>query len=102
MNSAVIQTPDAAAPQTSIGAKMLNLFVSPTLVFDEVIAGPAKPANWLVPILLVGVSSLAVLGITTAPERAAAVASQLVQAGKLTPGQATSLIGHWPAVARLW
>jgi hypothetical protein len=80
---------------------MLNLLVCPTLVFDEVIAGPGKTVNWLVPTFLVCLSSLAVLGITTAPERTVATLGQMVEAGTLTQLQATTVGAHWPAVARL-
>lgn len=101
MNSAIIQSPDLVPPQTSIGTKMLNLFVCPTLVFDEVIAGPGKTVNWLVPTLLVCLSSLAVLGSTTAPERTLATLGQMVEDGNLTQAQAATVGVHWPAVARL-
>ena len=42
MNASTIESPDAVPVQTSVAAKMLNLLVCPTLVFDEVLAGPPK------------------------------------------------------------
>jgi hypothetical protein len=37
---------------TSLGDRLINVFVSPGEVFDEVINAPSTPANWLVPILI--------------------------------------------------
>jgi hypothetical protein len=39
-------------PPTSLGARMVNVFATPSDVFDEVKASPAQTANWLVPALL--------------------------------------------------
>ena len=38
--------------QTSIGGKLLNMFVAPTEVFDEIKASPNQAANWLAPVIL--------------------------------------------------
>lgn len=43
---------------SSLGARLTNVFVSPSEVFDEVKAGPPTPANWIVPLvatMLVGI-----------------------------------------------
>ena len=41
-----------AAGLTSLGARFINVCVSPGEVCDEVINAPSTPANWLVPILI--------------------------------------------------
>jgi hypothetical protein len=56
--------PQAGSPtatQTSLTLRLIDIFVSPGEVFEEVISSPHNAANWLVPILiscLIGVSSL--------------------------------------------
>jgi hypothetical protein len=96
-----LQTIEAAARPTSLGARLLNLFVSPALVFDEVTVAPPRAVNWLVPTLLVCLSGLAVLGSTTSPEQTAAAIQQLLDAGTITQDQAASLTLHWQNVSGL-
>jgi hypothetical protein len=43
------------APQTSLGARLLNVFASPGEVFEEVKAAPPSFANWLVPAVLLSI-----------------------------------------------
>jgi Yip1-like protein len=86
MNAHPTQALGTSPVQTSIAAKMLNLLVSPTLVFDEVLASPLTIANWLVPMVLACLSSLLVLGITSDP-------------APMTNGAALST--HWAGVASL-
>lgn len=49
-----IEPESAPAPvaETSLWARLFNVFVSPGEVFEEVKAGPPRAANWLVPLLL--------------------------------------------------
>ncbi len=51
-------TPPASS---SLAAKLLDMLVSPGDVFDEVMAAPPQLANWLVPTLLVALTSLFLL-----------------------------------------
>jgi Yip1 domain len=47
--------PPAATPprmESSLLSRLLNVFVSPGEVFDEVKAGPPKASNWIVPLVL--------------------------------------------------
>ncbi|MFO1487772.1 MAG: YIP1 family protein [Verrucomicrobiota bacterium] len=46
--------PPPPTPPTSLAARLLNVFATPTEVFDEVKSSPPRPANWLVPALLGG------------------------------------------------
>jgi hypothetical protein len=84
---------------TSLGAKLLNLFVCPSLVFEEVSAGPGRPANWLVPTALACLSGLLVLETTTDAQQTAATLGQLVGAGKITHELATTLTAHWQMIS---
>lgn len=42
---------DSIVPDTTLGSRLVNIFVSPSEVFDEVKASPPQPANWLVPLI---------------------------------------------------
>lgn len=80
---------------------MLNLFVSPSLVFDEVMATSGRPANWIVPAALVCLSSLLVLNATTGAEQTAAAIQQLLVAGSITQPEAATLNAHWRMISRV-
>jgi hypothetical protein len=86
---------------TSLGTKLLNVFVSPSQVFEEVVAAPPSLANWIVPVVLVCLSSLVTMAVTTRPESAATAANQLVDAGKVSQSQATTLSAQWQNVSRI-
>ena len=94
------QSTERELPRTSLGAKLLNVFVSPALVFEEVMVAPPKLMNWLVPTVLVCLSGLAVLDSTNSPERTAAAIQQLLDAGTVSQEQAAALTVHWRSVAR--
>jgi hypothetical protein len=86
---------------TSLGTKLLNVFVSPSQVFEEVVAAPPSLANWIVPVALVCLSSLATLTAITSPDLAATAANQLVDTGKVNQSQATTLSAQWQNVSRI-
>src|SRR5437867_1774248 len=44
-------------PMMSLGARLLNVFATPSEVFEEVKLAPPAPANWLTPALLLIVTS---------------------------------------------
>jgi len=100
MSTALQEPAEEFPPKTSVTAKLVNLFVSPTLVFDEIVASAPKSVNWLLPTLLVCVSSLLVLTGTTNAERTLAAIGQLTDGGKITPEQVGLLSGHWQSVSR--
>jgi hypothetical protein len=91
-----------AAPEnpTSLGGKLLNIFVSPGEVFDEVIAAPPGMANWRVPTLLVCLAGILLLQLAMPVEQAAAI-RQLAGAAALSPEQEQMLSGIWPLVSSL-
>ncbi len=81
MNVEAIQGAQLAPLRTSVTAKMLNIFVSPTQAFEEVIAGPAKTINWMVPMVLVCLSSLFMIELTTSPEQTTGIVHKCSKPG---------------------
>jgi len=96
-----LHTTDTEPALTSLAGKLLNLFVSPALVFEEVIASPPKLLNWLVPTVMVCLSGCLVLDGTTSPERTDAAIRQLLDAGRITQQQSTALTVHWLSISRV-
>jgi hypothetical protein len=99
VNTSATLSATPAPASTSVGAKLLNLFVCPSVVFEEISAGPGRPANWLVPTALVCLSGLLVLEATTDPERTAASIRQLLDAAKITPEQSAFFTAHWQMIS---
>jgi len=60
MPAAQPNSPSAPA-SSSLAAKLLDMLVSPGDVFDEVLAAPPRLVNWLLPTLLVALTSLFLL-----------------------------------------
>ena len=66
----------AVPASTSLVAKLIDMFASPSEVFDEVVATPPRFGNWLVPTALVALASLFLLrassneavSVTTTPQ----------------------------------
>jgi hypothetical protein len=86
---------------TTLAAKLVNIFVSPSDVFDEVLAQPIRPATWVVPTLIVFFSSLFLLGLSTPPEQPSAAVRELIEAGGESTSRATTLIDSWFLVSAL-
>jgi hypothetical protein len=99
--SATIRPSATAGPaSTSLREKLLNVFVCPGDVFDEVIAAPPTLANWRVPALLVCLAGIISLHLATA-ESTAAATRQLAGTGAVSAVQAGMLAGAWPLVPAL-
>jgi hypothetical protein len=88
-----------SAGNTSVAAKMVGVFVTPGLVFDEVAAAPPKTNNWLAPLVLVSLSSLLVLKANTSTELISNAINPFLQEGKLTQEQTAILTEHWQTVS---
>jgi len=101
MSTAALQRMDVRPGRTSVGAKLLNLFVSPGAVFEEVVISPPRVMNYLVPTALVCLSSLVVLNATTNLEHASTAVGQLLEGEKITQTQAAWLNAHWQGVSRM-
>jgi hypothetical protein len=79
---AVIPNPAAPPPAaTPLPAKLANLLACPGEVFEELAAAPPRVCNWLVPTLLVALTSVVLAAVLTPKGQAAAI-GQIVEAGK--------------------
>jgi Yip1 domain len=91
--SATPSSSSTTSASTSLVAKLIDMFASPSEVFDEVVAARPRFANWLVPTVLVALASLFLLrassneaaSVTTTPQaveaQPTASDSAAVQAG---------------------
>lgn len=85
---------------TSLGARLMNVFVAPGEVFEEVKAGPPATGNWLVPMLLSCVVSVAFVWVVFSQEtilRSVREAQEkqiqkMVDSGKLRKDQAEAAL----------
>jgi hypothetical protein len=75
------------------------MFVCPGEVFDEIVSARPAHANWLVPLALVCLTSLILLGEATPPHQPGETVGQLVDAGKLSAGQAEMIRDQWHTVS---
>jgi hypothetical protein len=104
MPAAQPNSPSAPA-SSSLGAKMLDMLVSPGDVFDEVLAAPPRLTNWLLPTLLVALTSLFLLRAANdetasvpSPSQALDAPSQIVNS---TAAQAKPGSADWQRVSAL-
>ena len=87
-------------PSTSLIARLMNVFVAPGEVFDEIKTSPPQPANWIVPLVLtmiVGVIyTLVVFSqpavIQKMQEAQEKKFQEMVASGKMTQAQADQTI----------
>jgi Yip1 domain len=93
--------PASPASLTSIREKLFNIFVSPTDVFDEVIATPRNLANWRIPTLLACLVSIISLQLANSPGQSSATIHRLTEAGAISSAQAHALAGAWPLLSAL-
>src|SRR5439155_12501815 len=71
--------PDDRPAVTPLVEKLLNIFVSPGEVFEEVVVSPPTPACWLVPLLFVCLTGIISLLVMPARELGAGEVRQLVE-----------------------
>ena len=91
-------TPMPAAPpisstapaSSSLVAKLFDMLAGPGAVFDEVLAAPPRFANWLVPTLLVALTSLILLAAGGNEGASVSVQSQAVDPQGTTLNSATA------------
>src|SRR5689334_1380344 len=81
----------------ALANRLLMIFVSPTEVFDEVIASPPNLANWRVPTLLICLVATLVFIISN--NRGSFPESS--QPGLLTSAQKDLFVGFWPIISTL-
>lgn len=104
MPDALSQT-SAAPASSSLSAKLLDMFVSPGEVFDEVVAAPPRLANWLLPTLLVALASLFLLRAANNEAASVPVPSQTLDSQSSTvdsvSAQAEPGSADWQRVSAL-
>jgi len=74
---------NAPPVSTPLRGKLLNVFVSPGEVFEEVVASASKPACWLVPTLFVCLIAIISLLVAPVRESRAAEVRQLSESGAI-------------------
>jgi len=102
MSVSAALTDDApeAAP-TSLGAKLLNVFVCPGEVFDEIIGAPSRAANWRVATLLVCLSGIVLLLVIASQGGAVDTLGPVAHSGQSALAQAQELAGLRPLISGL-
>jgi hypothetical protein len=101
MPATAISDLSLSTARTSVREKLLNIFVSPTDVFDEVIASPPNLANWRIPTLLVCLAGIVAIRTGNSHEQPAATIRNLTDAGTISVAQAQALTGLWPLLSSL-
>src|SRR5919198_4802607 len=84
-------TPDARLTGTSLREKLLNIFVAPGDVFEEVVASPPKAACWLAPTFVVFLAGFIALLVAPVQERRAAEDRQPVETGPIVSSETGKL-----------
>jgi len=79
--------------------RCLSIFDAPSELFEEVAASPLRLTNWLVPTLLVILTSLVLLEASNNREHTAVVVGAMVEAGELSAAQAPVLTDDWQRVS---
>ena len=98
--TALTDAPPSPAPLT-LGGRLLNIFICPSEVFDEVVAAPQCGTNWRVPTLLVCLMGIILRqAIVTQGEHGDAFGT-LIRSGGLTAVQAQELLGVWPLISSI-
>lgn len=80
---------------TSLPSRMVNILVSPSYVFDEVLNSPHRVLNWVVPMVLVCLASLLLLDPATTKERIAAGIQSQLEKESISATQADQLPRAW-------
>ncbi|HEY2827727.1 MAG TPA: YIP1 family protein, partial [Pirellulales bacterium] len=101
MTATAFPAPTSSTSHSSVREKLFNIFVSPTDVFDEVIASPRNLANWRVPTLLVSLAGILSLQTGNFHTQSTATIRGLLEAGTISEAQAQALAGIWPLLSAL-
>jgi hypothetical protein len=101
MTATTSSIPASPVSHTSVRERLFNIFVSPSDVFDEVIATPPNLAYWRVPTLLVCLSNIISLQLVNSTEQSSATIRRLTEAGTISTAQTHALAGAWPLLSAL-
>jgi hypothetical protein len=99
MTVSAIPLPASRSSPTSACEKLFNIFVSPSDVFDEVIASPSNLANWRVPTLLVCLAAIISLQTGNSLEQPLASVRHPSEMGTISLAQAQALSGLAPLLS---
>ena len=91
----------SSSRSSSIREKLFNIFVSPSDVFDEVIASPPNLATWRIPTLFVCLATIISLQPGNFSTESSGTFRILTEAGRLSAAQAQALAGVWPILSGL-
>jgi len=94
MPTLALPAPNTDPVSTPLREKLLNIFVSPGEVFEEVVASPPKPACWLVPTLLVCLTALIALLVAPVKEQRAAELRHLLETGAIVSSETGRLFSR--------
>jgi hypothetical protein len=97
MTATTSSIPASPVSATSVREKLLNIFVSPSDVIDEVIASSPNLANWRIPTLLACLVTIISLQLGNSPTESSAS----TQSGAISTAQAQALAGAWPLLSAL-
>jgi Yip1 domain len=102
-NMTAATIPIRASPRspTSLRQKLFNIFVSPSDVFDEVIASAPNLANWRIPTLFVCLATIISLQTGSFAVQSSDTIHHLTAAGTISAAQAQALAGAWPLLSAL-
>lgn len=81
--------------QSSLPFQLVNVLACPGEVFEEILACPPRLGHWLVPTLLVCVTSFVLLSASANPDQTSAAVQHLVQEGHLSGGTAVAVRTRW-------
>jgi hypothetical protein len=95
-----VTTPETPPPSSSLASRLVNIFVAPTEVFDEVKAGPPKAVNWVVPLILAMIVGIVYTFVVFSQPRIMQKIKdanekkfqQMVDQGKITQKQADEML----------
>lgn len=101
MAATTLPLQSAPSSTTTVRHKLFDIFVSPTEVFDEIIASPANLANWRVPTFLACLAGVISLQLGGFPAQSASAIAKLTESGTISTAQAQALAGLWPLLSAL-
>ena len=101
MATVLIITASPPPAATSLAARLLDLFVSPSEVFEQVVAEEVNLANWRVPMLLACLAGVVLLRVTAIDDQAAVAIQQLTGTAKASAGRGEAMAGGWKILSSL-
>jgi hypothetical protein len=101
MSNVTLASVNAQSTGRSLGAKLLDIFVSPGGVFDEVVAGERNLANWRVPTLLACLTGVVLLQAASPAAQTGAAIEELVQGKLVSAAQGQKMLGGWQVLSIL-